>query len=113
MTVMAFNPEVEVKALRARVEGLERKIDSLEKTIRALPDLAAIAKLGPRLDSAEKAIAGKKDAKTSEQEANRSYAKLAAEMQALAKDQTSKAVLEARFKVLESQIAVAMAMGKR
>ena len=85
---MAFNPEAEVKALRARVDGLERKIDSLEKTIRALPDLAAIAKLGPRLDAAEKAIAGKKDAKTSEQEANKSNAKLVAEMQALAKDQT-------------------------
>ena len=35
-------------------------------------------------------------------------------MQALAKEQTSKAVLEARFKVLEAHVAVAMAgMGKR
>jgi predicted nucleic acid-binding Zn-ribbon protein len=114
MTVMAINPEAEVKALRARVDGLERKIDSLEKTMRALPDLAAIAKLGSRLDAAEKAIAGKKDAKTSEQEADKSNAKLVAEMQALAKEQTSKAVLEARFKVLEAHVAVAMAgMGKR
>ena len=111
---MTFNPEVEVKALRARVEGLERKIDSLEKTMRALPDLAALGKLGTRLDAAEKAIAGKKDVKTVEQEASKSHAKLAAEMQALAKDVTSKAMLEARLKILESQVAAAMAgMGKR
>ena len=111
---MASNPEAELKALRARVDGLERKIDSLEKTIRALPDLGAIAKHGPRLDAAERAIAGKKDAKTAEQEASKSNAKLAVEIQALAKEQTSKAVLEARFKVLESQVAIAMAgVGRR
>ena len=81
--------------------------------MRALPDLAVIAKFGPRLVAAEKAIAGKKDAKTAEQEASKSTAKLAAEIQALAKDQTSKAVLGARLKVLESQVATALAGMKR
>ncbi|HEY5322244.1 MAG TPA: hypothetical protein VIK58_05400 [Caldimonas sp.] len=111
---MAFNAEVELKALRGRVEGLERKMDSLEKSIRAMPDLAALGKLGPRLDAAEKAIAGKKDAKTADQEAIKSNAKIVAEVQAMAKEVTSKAIIENRFRVLESQMAVAMsAVGKR
>lgn len=115
------NLEAEVKALRARVDGLERKVDSLEKILRALPEVAVIAKLGPRLDAAEKAIAGKKDAKTAEQEASKaeqetkkSIAKLVADMQDLNKELVAKAMLDARFKVLESQVAVAMAgLGKR
>ena len=112
---MAFNAEAEVKALRTRVDGLERKIDSLEKTLRALPDLTAIGKLAPRLDAAEKAIAGKKDAKTADQEASKANAKLAADVQAMSKEHASKVMIEARFKVLEAQIANAMALagGKR
>ena len=116
-----LNLEADVKALRARVDALERKVDSLEKAVRALPDLAVLAKLGPRLDAAEKSIAGKKDAKTLEQEANKaeqetkkSIAKLVADMQDLNKELVAKAMLEARFKVLESQVAIAMAgLGKR
>lgn len=112
---MAFNAEAEVKSLRIRVDGLERKIESLEKTIRALPDLAAIAKLGPRLDAAEKAIAGKKDAKSQDQEAAKMAAKVSAEMQAMAKDNVSKGMLDARLKVLEVQVqtALATALGSR
>ena len=109
---MAFNAELEVKALGKRVDGLERKIDSLEKTIRALPDLAAIAKLGPRLDAAEKAIALKKDAKTAEQEANKSNAKLVAEMQAMAKDQVNKAMLENRLRIIETKVETALAQSR-
>jgi predicted nucleic acid-binding Zn-ribbon protein len=121
-TVMAtMNLEAEVKALRTRADALERKVDSLEKILRALPDLAVISKFGPRLDAAEKAIAGKKDAKTAEQEASKaeqetkkSIAKLVADMQDLNKEMMAKAMLDARFKVLESQVAVAMAVaGKR
>ena len=107
---MAFNAEAEVKALRGRVEGLERKMDSLEKSIRAMPDLAALGKLGPRLDAAEKAIAGKKDAKTSDQEALKAQSKMVAEIQALAKEQTNKAILENRLRVLEAQVANALAL---
>jgi polyhydroxyalkanoate synthesis regulator phasin len=106
---MAFNAEVEMKALRGRVDGLERKVDTLEKSMRALPDTALMAKLATRLDAAEKAIAGKKDAKTADQEAIKSNAKMAAEIQAMAKEQTNKALLETRLKVLESQVQVAMA----
>jgi len=106
---MAFNAEVELKALRGRVEGLERKMDSLEKSIRAMPDLAALGKLGPRLDAAEKAIAGKKDARTADQEAAKSNAKMVAEIQAMAKEQTNKALLETRLKVLEAQVQNALA----
>ena len=109
---MAFNAEMEVKALGKRVDGLERKIDSLEKTMRALPDLAAIAKLGPRLDAAEKAIAGKKDAKTAEQETNKANAKLVAEIQAMAKDQVNKAMLETRLKLLEVKVDTALAQSR-
>jgi hypothetical protein len=92
---MAFNPEAEVKALRLRVEGLERKIDSLEKTIRALPDVVAIAK---RLDAAEKAIAGKKDAKTAEQ----ANTKLIAQVQAMAMEQAKQSVIETRLSAVEA-----------
>jgi len=111
---MAFNAEAEVKALRGRVEGLERKVDSLEKTLRALPDVATLGKLGTRVDAAEKAIATKKDAKTAEQEAIKANAKMSADIQALAKEQTNKAVLETRLKVLEAQVMTALAAaGKR
>jgi hypothetical protein len=106
---MAFNAEAEVKALRGRVEGLERKVDTLEKSLRALPDVAVMAKLASRLDAAEKAIAGKKDAKTADQEAAKSQAKIVAEVQALAKEQASKAMLESRLKVLEAQVLTALA----
>jgi type I restriction-modification system DNA methylase subunit len=108
---MAFNAETDFKALRMRVEALERKLETIEKTVRALPDLAAIAKLVPRLDAAEKAIALKKDAKTAEQEA----AKYAATMGALAKETAKQTVLDNRLKILEAQIQTAMAMagGKR
>jgi len=111
---MAFNAELEMKALRGRLDGLERKVDTLEKSMRALPDTALMAKLATRLDAAEKAIAGKKDAKTADQEAIKSNAKIVAEVQAMAKEVTSKAIIENRFRVLESQMAVAMsAVGKR
>ena len=107
---MAFNAEVEVKALRVRVEGLERKVDSFEKSLRALPDVATMAKLATRLDAAEKAIAGKKDAKTSDQEALKAQSKMVAEIQALAKEQTNKAMLDNRLRVLEAQVANALAL---
>ncbi len=116
---MAFNAEAELKLLRARVEGLERKLDSMEKTLRASPDLAAIAKLGTRLDAAEKAIAGKKDVKTAQQEADKASAKVTAEFQAQIqaqnKDLVNKAMLDGRLRVLEAQVqqALAMAAGKR
>ena len=109
---MAFNPELEVKSLRARVDGLERKVESQEKILRELPDLSALAKLGPRLEAAEKAIAGKKDAKTAEQEALKAHTKLAAEMQALGKDVVSKAMLDVRFKMLEGMIASVRTTGR-
>ena len=106
---MAFNPEAEVKALRGRVEGLERKVDTLERSMRALPDVALMTKLATRLDAAEKAIAGKKDARTADQEAAKSNAKMVAEIQAMAKEQTNKAVLENRLRVLEAQVLTALA----
>ena len=113
-TNMAFNAEAEVKALRGRVEGLERKIDSMEKTLRALPDVATMGKLAARLDAAEKAIATKKDTKTAEQEATKATAKLVADMNALSKEQINKAMLEARLKTLEAQVLTALAAaGKR
>jgi hypothetical protein len=108
---MAFNAEAELKLLRVRVEGVERKLDTLEKTLRALPDLAALAKLAARVDAFEKALAGKKDVKNADQEAQ----KYVATMQALAKETVTKAVLENRLKLLEAQVQTAMAMagGKR
>jgi division protein CdvB (Snf7/Vps24/ESCRT-III family) len=112
---MAFNAEADFKLLRNRLEALERKLDTIEKTLRALPDLATIAKLAPRLDAAEKAIALKKDAKTAEQAA----AKQVSEIQTLAKIQAQDLVkqgqLESRLKVIEVQVqaALAMAGGKR
>jgi hypothetical protein len=106
---MAFNAEMEVKALRGRVEGLERKVDTLEKSMRALPDVALMSKLAARLDAAEKALGGKKDAKTADQEAAKSNAKMVAEIQAMAKEQTNKALLENRLRVLEAQVASALA----
>jgi glucosamine 6-phosphate synthetase-like amidotransferase/phosphosugar isomerase protein len=108
---MAFNAEAELKLLRVRVEGVERKLDTLEKTLRALPDLAALTKLATRVDAAEKALAGKKDIKNADQEA----VKYASTLQALAKESVTKAVLENRLKLLETQVQTAMAMagGKR
>jgi len=41
---MAFNAELEMKALRGRLDGLERKVDTLEKSMRALPDTALMAR---------------------------------------------------------------------
>jgi glucosamine 6-phosphate synthetase-like amidotransferase/phosphosugar isomerase protein len=108
---MAFNAEAELKLLRVRVEGVERKLDTLEKTLRALPDLAALTKLAARVDAAEKALAGKKDVKTADQEA----VKYASSIQVLAKEAVTKTVLENRLKLLETQVqtALAMAGGKR
>ena len=106
---MAFNAEAEVKALRGRVDGLERRVDTMEKSMRALPDTALMSKLAARVDAAEKAIAGKKDAKTADQEAAKSNAKMVAEIQAMAKEQTNKALLESRLKVLEGQVLTALA----
>jgi hypothetical protein len=106
---MAFNAEAEVKALRGRVEGLERKLDTLEKSMRALPDTALMAKLASRVDAVEKSVAGKKDAKTADQEAAKANAKMVAEIQAMAKEQTNKAILEGRLKTLEAQVMTALA----
>lgn len=106
---MAFNAEAEFKLLRGRIEALERKVDTLEKSARALPDTALMTKLAARLDAAEKAIAGKKDAKTADQEAAKAVAKLSAEMQAMAKEQANKTMVETRLKVLEVQVASALA----
>ena len=109
---MPLNPEAEIKQLRTTVEALSRKVETLEKQLRALPDLAAIAKLGPRLDAAEKAIANKKDIKPEHEQAIKATMKLSAELQAQMKEQVTKAVLDGRFKLLEGQIQAALALAQ-
>jgi hypothetical protein len=112
--------EADIKQLRMTVDALSRKCETLEKQIRALPDLTALAKLGPRLDAAEKAIAGKKDMKPEHELLIKANAKWVAEQQARVKEVVTTAqmearnnIVEARFKQVEALAQAALAMGKR
>lgn len=95
---MPSNPEADIKQLRMTVDALSRKLETLEKQLRALPDLSELAKLVPRMDAAEKAIAGKKDIKPEHEQALKVLI-------AANKEAVNKAMLEARFNQADARLA--------
>lgn len=110
---MADKVEAQLKALEARIAALERKIDTNEKTMRALPDLGAIGKLVPRLDALEKTVANKKDMTPAHETAIKNALKAATEATAQGKALAEKAYVETRFAKLEVLVNQALALAAK
>jgi hypothetical protein len=107
--VLADKNEADIKVLRAQIEALSRKVEALEKTSRAGPDPATLAKIVARMDALEKTVAAKKDMKPEHEQAIKAAMKQAAEAQAQAKEYATKAMLDARLLALEGKVNAALA----
>jgi hypothetical protein len=101
---MADKNEADIKALRGQIEALSRKVETMEKSSRALPDPAALAKLVTRMDALEKTVANKKDMKPEHEQALKQAMKTAAEQQARVKE----IVTQAQFAKLEALVQAAL-----
>jgi len=93
-----------LKALEARVAGLERTLDTMKKATTALPDGAKFVALEKQVALLATAVAGKKDMKPEHEQLKAVVMKQVAEQQALNKEQVTKALLDARFNQVDAQL---------
>jgi hypothetical protein len=106
---MADKLEIQVKALEARVAGLERSIEAIKKLAAGLPDGAKFVALEKQVGQLATAVANKKDMKPEHEQAIKAAMKQAAEAHAQAKEQITKTVFEARLAQVEALAKAAMA----